>query len=210
MRPPEPVTLSGLVVRLEPLAPAHREGLATAIAEDAAAFRYYGPTFVPGGVDGWLDVALRERAAGVRLPFAVVETARGRVVGSTSYLDIAPADGRLEIGHTWYGASAQGTTVNPEAKLLLLAHAFDVLGAVRVCLKCDARNARSRRAIAGIGGTFEGVLRKQSRRHDGTPGHRDTAFFSILDDEWTAVRARLEARLARAATVPAAAVPPAP
>lgn len=193
---PEPVVLTGRSVRLEPLAVHHRDGLAATIAADPAAFRYYGPVFFPAGVDDWLGNALRDRERGIRQPFTVVDRASGRVAGSTSYLDITPTDGRIEIGHTWYGAEWQGTLVNPDAKLLLLAHAFDVLGAVRVQLKCDARNERSRRAILGIGASFEGIQRKQSLRHDGTPGHRDTAFFSVIDDEWPAVRARLEARLA--------------
>ena len=117
----------------------------------------------------------------------------GVVAGSSSYLDIAPADGRIEIGSTWYGDPWRGTSLNPTAKLLLIDHAFDALGATRVQLKTDARNERSRRAIAGIGATFEGILRKHSLRADG-PGLRDVAMFSIIDEDWPAVRARLEAR----------------
>jgi RimJ/RimL family protein N-acetyltransferase len=192
---PSPVTLEGGFVRLEPLSAAHRDGLAAAASADPAAFERYGPLFVAGGVDGWLDQALGERGAGVRLPFCVIWRADGRVAGSSSYLDIAPADERIEIGHTWYGGADQGTAVNPESKLLMLAHAFDVLGATRVTLKTDALNARSRAAILKLGAQFEGVLRQHSRRHD-APGLRDTAIYSILADEWPAVRARLEARLA--------------
>jgi RimJ/RimL family protein N-acetyltransferase len=129
----------------------------------------------------------------VRLPFAVI--AEGVVAGTTSYLDIAPADGRIEIGSTWYGAPWQGTRLNPAAKLMLMQHAFDVLGATRVQLKTDARNERSRRAIAGVGATFEGILRKHSRRADG-PGLRDVAMFSVTDDDWPRVQALLEQRIA--------------
>ena len=118
----------------------------------------------------------------------------GVVAGSSSYLDIAPADGRIEIGSTWYGDPWRGTCLNPSAKLLLLEHAFDVLGATRVQLKTDARNERSRRAIAGIGASFEGILRKHSLRADG-PGLRDVAMFSITDEDWPGVRALLEARI---------------
>jgi len=192
---PAPVTLEGAVVRLEPLSSAHRNGLAAAAEAEPGAFGRYGPLFVAGGVDGWLDQALEEHGAGARLPFCVILREHDRVVGSSSYLDIAPADGRIEIGHTWYGGAAQGTRVNPDAKLLMLEHAFDVLGAARVTLKTDALNARSRAAILKLGAQFEGVLRQHSRRHD-APGLRDTAIYSILADEWPAVRAGLQARVA--------------
>jgi RimJ/RimL family protein N-acetyltransferase len=194
MRAPSPVTLTGRTIRLEPLTAAHRDDLATAISADAAAFTVYGPGLQEGGLDAWLAQAIDETARGVRLAFAVVLLATGRAIGSSSYLDIAPADGRIEIGHTWYGGPWQGTAVNPEAKLLLLGHAFDDLGATRVTLKTDARNARSRRGIAGVGAAFEGVLRKHSRRADG-PGLRDVAIFSVIDEDWPEVRALLEARL---------------
>jgi N-acetyltransferase len=194
MLAPSPVTLTGRMIRLEPLAAGHRDDLAAAIAADATAFTVYGPSLQEGGLDAWLAQALEETARGVRFAFAVVLLETGRAIGSSSYLDIAPADGRIEIGHTWYGGPWQGTAVNPEAKLLLLGHAFDVLGATRVTLKTDARNARSRRGIAGVGGQFEGILRKHSRRADG-PGLRDVAIFSVIDDDWPEVRALLERRV---------------
>ncbi len=197
MQAPTPVTLVGSAIRLEPLALAHRDDLAAAIAADAGAFTVYGPSLQAGGLEAWLVQALDETARGVRFAFAVVLVATGRAIGSSSYLDIAPDDGRIEIGHTWYGGPWQGTSVNPEAKLLLLGHAFDVLGATRVTLKTDARNSRSRRGIAGVGATFEGIMRKHSRRADG-PGLRDVAIFSVIDDDWPEVRALLEARLASA------------
>jgi len=181
-------------VQLEPLADGHRAGLAAAIAADPSAFPLAGPTAGPSTLDSWVDNALAEAAAGSRLPFAVL--CDGAVTGSTSYLDIAPDDGRIEIGHTWYGGPWHGTRVNPSAKLLLLQHAFDALGATRVQIKTDARNEQSRRAIAGVGGSFEGILRKHSRRADG-PGLRDVAMFSVIDDDWPRVRTLLEQRLAR-------------
>ena len=180
-------------MQLEPVADRHRAGLAAAIAADPSAFPLAGPTAGASTLDSWVDQALAEAAAGTRLPFAVL--CAGAVAGSTSYLDIAPDDGRIEIGHTWYGRPWHGTRVNPSAKLLLLQHAFDVLGATRVQIKTDARNEQSRRAIAGVGAGFEGILRKHSRRADG-PGLRDVAMFSVIDDDWPQVRALLERRLA--------------
>jgi len=194
MKSPEPVTLAGSTIRLEPLGPQHAGDLAAAMA-DPTGFTVSGPAVGPGGLPAWMEDADRESRAGTRIPFAVIELASGRAVGSTSLLDIAPADGRIEIGHTWYGAAWQGTKVNPEAKYLLARYVFEELGATRLQLKTDARNARSRRAMAGIGATFEGILRKHSRRQDG-PGIRDVAMFSITDEEWPGVREQLLARLA--------------
>jgi RimJ/RimL family protein N-acetyltransferase len=145
------------------------------------------------GLDAWIARAVEERDAGDRLPFAVVLAEDGRAVGSSSYLDIAPGDGRLEIGATWYGREWWRTFVNPEAKLLLLGHAFDELGATRVAFRTDAANARSRSAIERLGAVFEGIHRHREHRPDGTL--RDTAFYSILAAEWPAVRAGLEERL---------------
>jgi N-acetyltransferase len=195
--PPTPIILAGHGVRLEPLAEGHRDALRAAVDADRAAFTVAGPGVQPGGLDAWTDDALHEAAAGTRIPFAVL--ADGAFAGSTSYLDLATADARIEIGHTWYAGAFQGTIVNPACKLLLLGHAFDTLGAERVSLKCDARNARSRRAILGIGATFEGVLRSYGRRAEEPSRLRDAAMFSILVAEWPAVRERLSARVARAA-----------
>ena len=197
MQAPVPVVLEGAVVRLEPLAEAHREGVRAAVEASVDAFTVYGPGLHDAGIDGWVDQALAEARTGARLPFAVIDRASGTLAGSSSYIDIAPADGRIEVGHTWYGGAFQGTAVNPDAKLLLLGHAFDVLGATRVTLKTDARNARSRAAILGVGAQFEGILRKHSRRADG-PGLRDVAMYSVIDDDWPAVRELLVARVAKA------------
>ena len=194
MRAPEPVVLAGPHVRLEPLDEEHRSDLAAAVAADPAAFTLSGP--VPSvGIDAWIERALAERDRGERLPFAVVLAETGAAVGSSSYLDIAPEDGRLEIGATWYGRPWWKSVVNPASKLLLLGHAFDELGATRVAFRTDADNARSRSAIERLGAVFEGVHRHREHRPDGTL--RDTAFYSILAAEWPAARAGLEARLSR-------------
>lgn len=196
MQPPAPVVLEDAFVRLEPLAETHRAGLAAAVAADPGAFSVSGPGAEPDGTDGWFATAFRQTAAGTRIPFAVIDLASGRAVGSSSYLDMVPADDRLEIGHTWYGGPWQGTAVNPACKQLLLGHAFETLGAQRVMLKCDARNAQSRRAIKALGARFEGVLRGYGRRADDPAHLRDAALYSILSREWPAVDARLSERLA--------------
>jgi RimJ/RimL family protein N-acetyltransferase len=193
VRAPVAVVLAGERLRLEPLEEHHHADLADAVAADPGAFTVSGP--VPtAGLDAWLARAYIEWDAGARLPFAVVVAETGQAVGSSSYLDIAPADGRIEIGATWYGRPWWGTFVNPEAKLLLIGHAFDVLGATRVAFRMDAANARSRAAVERLGAAFEGVHRNREHRPDGSL--RDTAYYSILPAEWPAVRSGLEARLA--------------
>jgi RimJ/RimL family protein N-acetyltransferase len=194
VRAPEPVVLTGQHVRLEPLGEQHRADLAAAVAADPAAFTLSGPA--PGvGIDAWVERALAERDRGERLPFSVVLAETGAAVGSSSYLDIAPADGRLEIGATWYGRPWWSSVVNPESKLLLLGHAFEELGATRVAFRTDAANARSRAAIERLGAVFEGIHRHREHRPDGSL--RDTAYYSILAAEWPGVRAGLETRLSR-------------
>ena len=201
MSPFEPVVLSGDQVRLEPLAAAHLPGLVAAAAEDRST---YDLSPVPDGEAEFrrnVDLAERERAAGRRLVFATVSVAENRPVGSTSFLDPqrwpgGPDDRLLdsiEIGSTWLAASAQRTVVNTEAKLLMLDYAFDVLDVHRVALNTDARNERSRAAIARIGATFEGVLHGFRYGMEGTP--RDTATFAICASDWPDVWARLKRRL---------------
>ena len=129
------------------------------------------------------------------LPFVTIDRASGRVVGSSRYLNIAPADLRLEIGWTWIDPAFQRTAVNTEAKLLMLGRAFDELGCRRVELKTDARNEQSRAAILGIGATFEGIFRRHMVMTGGRA--RDSAYYSNLDDEWPVIRDRLRARLER-------------
>lgn len=195
--------LEGALVRLEPLEHRHAAGLAAAAAENRDS---YGFTWVPGPgeEDAYIDAHLARAAAGRQAPYAVLSRATGRVVGTTSYWD--PRCWRsedqldaIEIGFTWLAASAQGTGVNAEAKLLLFRHAFEEWGVARVDLKTDARNARSRAAIESVGARFEGVLRNWSRSW--APGEdgrlRDSAIFSVTADEWPRCRERLEARVAR-------------
>ncbi len=182
--------LSHARVRLEPFEERHRDGL-TAAAGDPAIWRHMPFPVVERGYGEWFDWLASEQAAGRWLPFAVF--ADGRIVGQSCYINPRPLDCGVEIGGTWYAPEAQGTFVNPTAKLVLLGRAF-ACGAERVDLKTDALNARSRAAMLKLGATFEGVHRHQMRRPDGT--WRDTAWFSILREEWPAVRERLEARLA--------------
>ena len=185
--------LQGKLVRLEPLDARHVPGLLSAAADPVTW------TWIPARLDHetairtWLADALRARDAGTELPFATLEATTGRVVGSTRYMAIVPAHRRLEIGWTWLAPAAWGTGINVETKLLLLTHAFDTLGAMRVELKTDARNERSRAAILALGAEFEGIFRKHMRMPDGRI--RDSAWYAITDDDWPAVRARLTARL---------------
>ncbi len=197
----EPVRLRGRHVLLEPLRPEHAEELWPA-ASERALWAYMGADGM--GVSGVEDLRtwIARRVAGApsglpALPFLQRDAVTGAAFGSTSLFDIDAANRKLEVGHTWLGASHRRTAANTEAKLLLLGHAFESLACVRVQLKCDARNARSRAAIERIGGRFEGVLRHWLVLPD---GHlRDTAFYSILADEWPAVKARLQGLLAATA-----------
>ncbi|MFE7527894.1 GNAT family N-acetyltransferase [Kitasatospora sp. NPDC057542] len=194
--------LEGEFVRLEPLEPGHAAGLAAAAEEDRSGYTY---TWVPsaGEVGGYIDAQLARRGAGLLAPYVQVDRVSGRVVGATAFWDPRrrPEDGSLfaiEVGFTWLAASAQGSGLNTEAKYLLFRHAFEAWGVARVDLKTDARNGRSRAAIAKAGATFEGVLRNWSRSW--APGEagklRDSAVFSITDEEWPSCRAGLERRLA--------------
>ncbi|MBD0320322.1 MAG: GNAT family N-acetyltransferase, partial [Gemmatimonadetes bacterium] len=133
--------------------------------------------------------------AGTALPFATTEATCGRVIGSTRFASVEPPHPRVEIGWTWIGRPWQRSAVNTEAKLLMLRHAFETLGLLRVELKTDVLNERSRRAMLRLGAREEGIFRKHVITQGGRV--RDTAWYSIVDDEWPAVRARLEAMLAR-------------
>ncbi len=190
-----PVTLHGRLVRLEPLARTHLGGLA-AVGLDPALWEWtYDRVTTRDEFARRIEDALAEQARGTLLPFATVLAADGAPVGETRYLNIAPEHARVEIGSTWVAPAWQRTAVNTEAKLLMLRHAFETWGCRRVELKTDALNARSRAAILGLGAVEEGTLRRHVRTATGRV--RDTVYFSILDDEWPAVRGRLEARLAR-------------
>ncbi len=192
----QPVTLQGKVVRLEPLALAHVPGL-TRHANDESIWRYmrYGVVQSEAQMRRWVDERLAEQGAGTDLPFAVVHMAAGEAIGCTRYMEIRLQDRALEIGGTWYGLHFQRTAVNTECKYLLLQHAFETLGCLRVQLKTDLRNERSQRAIERIGAVKEGVLRNHMLLPDGVLRH--SVYYSIIDTEWPAVKARLEGMLAR-------------
>jgi RimJ/RimL family protein N-acetyltransferase len=194
--------LEGSLVRLEPLADRHVKDLAWAAEEDRGSYAF---TLVPRAaeVGGYLTAQF-ERAAQGLVPFAQIRRADDRAVGCTAYWDPRYWPGRsdlraIEIGFTWLAASAQGSGINAEAKLLMMSHAFDKLRVARVDLKTDARNTRSRRAIEALGATFEGVLRSWSMSW--TPGEegllRDSAMYSVIAPEWSAVRDRIIGRLPR-------------
>jgi N-acetyltransferase len=195
MKPPQPVVLEGKHVRLEPLAARHRDDLVAAATADPGIFEYMGTNIAQQGWDAWLQEALDGMAEGRYVAWATVDRASGRAVGSTRFGDISPRDARVEIGWTWITPAYQRTAINTEAKLLQLRYAFDELGAGRVALKTDARNLRSQRAIERLGAVREGVLRRHMRMPDGHV--RDTVYYSILADEWPALRASLQERLRR-------------
>jgi len=190
-----PVVLEGSLVRLEPLRRDHLEDLA-AVAFDAPIWRWtiMGDQDRPG-LERWLETAVTNLESGLECPFATIDLATGRAIGSTRFLSIVPEHRRLEIGWTWIGTVYQRTGRNREAKLLQLTHAFETLGANRVEFKTHARNEPSRNALAGIGATFEGVFRRHMIMPDGSL--RDSAYFSIIATEWPAVKAALERSVAR-------------
>ncbi|MEU9134691.1 GNAT family protein [Streptomyces sp. NPDC048404] len=198
--------LEGTLVRLEPLGHRHAAGLAEAAEEHRDSYAF---TWVPraGEVGDYIDAQLARAATGMLAPYAQISLASGRAVGATAYWEPRcwRSDDRLdavEVGFTWLAASAQGTGLNAESKLLLFGHAFEEWGVARVDLKTDARNARSRAAIASTGARLEGVLRNWSRSW--APGEegllRDSAVFSVTAAEWPACRDRLSARVARASS----------
>jgi uncharacterized protein len=186
----EPVTLAGAHVILEPAADCHVADLLAA-AQDDAVWKHLPWPRPRSAAD---VAAMLEGERRVAYPFAQVEASGGRAVGITTYRDVDERHRTLEIGGTWLGRPWWRTAINTEAKLLFLAHAFETLGANRVAIKTDIRNERSQAAIARLGAVREGVIRHQYIRRDGTL--RDTVLYSLIPDEWPAVRAHLEARLA--------------
>jgi len=210
---PHPLTLVGTHVRLEPLTTAHVPGLVVAANQDRTSYAF---THVPGTVEAaerYVASALDEQRAGSTLAFATIDAASGAVVGSTRFLELdywqrdsgwrsapgypgehaVPAVG--EIGGTWLAASAQRTSINTEAKLLMLTAAFETWEVHRITFKSDARNGRSRRAIERLGAHFEGIRRAHLPATDGTI--RDSSYYSIVAGEWPEIRARLRERLGR-------------
>jgi len=190
----QPITLTGRVVRLEPLSEAHVPDLAVAGRdENIWHFMLYGNIQTEAQMRAWVQDILGRQSKGTDLPFAVIDLESGRAIGSTRYLDIRRSDRGLEVGGTWYAPAFQHTTVNTECKFMLLKHAFEVLGCVRVQFKTDLRNVRSQRAIERLGAVKEGIL----RNHIITPeGYlRSSVYYSILDSEWPAVKTRLAEKL---------------
>ncbi|HEU5249782.1 MAG TPA: GNAT family protein [Thermoanaerobaculia bacterium] len=190
----EPVVLEGQHVRLEPLSLDHLDDLAR-VAFDEEIWRWTSERALSADeLRAYVERAMAAARTGGALPFATVSRAEGRAIGSTRFANFDASGRRVEIGWTWLGREWQRTAVNTEAKYLMLAHAFEKLGCVRVELRTDVKNERSRAAIRRIGGVEEGVLRKHAITSTGRV--RDDVYYSILDDEWPAVRARLEERLA--------------
>ena len=190
-------TLEGRIVRLEPLARTHAHDLWEA-SRDPRVWRWL-PIVQPQTRDewqGWMDDALGRVADGLDLAFATVLVATGKAVGSTRYLALRPDHQSLEIGWTWLAPTAWSTGANTEAKLLQLEHAFDVLGCRRVEFKTDALNERARPALAALPAVFEGIHRKHMLVRDGQ--NRDSAWYSVVDDEWPIVREALRERVAAA------------
>ncbi|MBI3161735.1 MAG: GNAT family N-acetyltransferase [Chloroflexi bacterium] len=191
-----PVVLTGKHARLEPLTEAHIPGLAEiGMGQDFWDFMLYGRIESEEDMRGWVKDIMARGEKGTDLPFAVIHLVSGRVAGATRYLNIAPKDRGLEIGGTWYGLEFQRTAVNTECKYLLLGHAFETLGAIRVQLKTDLRNERSQRAMERIGAKKEGILRNHMILPDGR--YRDSVFYSIIESEWPQVKQNLEARMNR-------------
>jgi N-acetyltransferase len=191
-----PVILTGKHVRLEPMTEAHISGLAEiGVGQTFWDFMLYGDMHTAADMANWVRDILSRAEKGTDLPFAVVHLASGRVAGATRYLNIMPRDRGLEVGGTWYGLEFQRTPVNTECKYLLLQHAFETLGCIRVQLKTDLRNERSQKAIERLGAVKEGVLRNHMILPDGR--YRHSVFYSILDTEWDGVKKRLEELLGR-------------
>ena len=191
-----PVTLDDGRVRLEPLGVQHEAGLRRAAADGELWTIRVTSVPEPDDTRGYIERALQGFAEGHRLAFAVLDAMSREVIGSSSYHDIVPAVERLEIGYTWYAKSRQRTHVNASAKLLLMRHAFEVLGAKLVGWRTDNFNFASQRAIERLGARKDGVLRHHAVRRDGTI--RDTVMYSMTADEWPEAKAELLARLARA------------
>ena len=189
-----PVTLTGKVVCLEPLGLEHAPDLLRAGQPEIIwTWLSYNPGRGPEAMEHWIDLALRARDAGTEQPFAIIDLATGQAVGSTRYMNILPQDRGLEVGWTWLTPTAQHTGVNTECKYLLLRHAFEELGAIRVQFKTHHKNLRSQQAIARLGAVKEGVLRNAVIMPDGS--YRHSVYFSIIESEWPQVKVGLEAKM---------------
>jgi len=191
----EPVTLQGSIVRLEPLTLDHLPGL-TSVGLEGDLWRWtLSVNQTPGDMRSYVEAALASATADTEVPFATIEQSSGRVIGSTRFLSIDAHHRRLEIGYTWIAPAWQRTAANTEAKLLMLTHAFNVLGALRVEFKTDALNERSRAALLGIGASEEGTMRNHMVTDSGRRRH--SVYFSVIEEEWPRVRQHLDSRLSR-------------
>jgi RimJ/RimL family protein N-acetyltransferase len=195
MKKPEPVTLADARLRLAPMTADHVAALEAAARDGELWNLRVTSVPAPGETAAYVAAALKGYEEGHMLPFVVVDAGSGRVIGSTRYHDIVPAVERLEIGYTWYGRSWQRTHVNTSAKLLLMEHAFEQLGARLVGWRTDNYNFASQRAIERLGARKDGVLRHHALRRDGTV--RDTVMYSLAAGEWPEVKAHLQYQLAR-------------
>ena len=191
-----PVVLTGKHVQLEPMREAHIPALAEiGVGQPFWDFMVYGRMETADDMRGWVQDILSRAEKGTDLPFVAIHLESGRVAGATRYMNIMPDDRGLEIGGTWYGPEFQRTVVNTECKYLLLSHAFERLGCIRVQLKTDLRNERSQKAIERIGAVKEGVLRNHMILPDGH--YRHSVFYSVLDTEWPGVKRNLEEMMQR-------------
>ena len=192
----EPVTLEGSIVRLEPLSMAHLQGLAE-VAFDESIWRWTlaRPTDVDG-LQAWMATAIANLDAGSEMPFATIDQASDRPIGSSRFMSIVPEHRRLEIGWTWVAPAWQRRGANQEAKYLQLRHAFEDLGANRVEFKTDSLNEKANPALLAIGATFEGTFRNHMIMPGGRLRHSN--YYSVISDEWPAVKAALTAKLATA------------
>lgn len=194
----EPVTLEGSSVRLEPMSLEHHVGL-TAVGLDPEIWRRaIAPIGTPEEMRSYMETALQLQREGTALPFVTVERSSGSVIGSTRFGNYDRANSRIEIGWTWLAPPWQRTVMNTEAKYLMLTHAFEQLRCARVELKTDVLNSQSRNAILRIGAKEEGIFRKHTLTWTGR--YRDSIYYSILDEEWPQVKARLQALVARRPT----------
>jgi RimJ/RimL family protein N-acetyltransferase len=193
LAPLGPITLTGVHIRLEPMRPSHARALLEVGRDDAIWSWMPARPVTLEQMDRLLEKAMEAEAQGREYPFVVVRLEDNRIIGSTRYLDVQEADRNVEIGWTWYTPDVWGGVVNPEAKYLLMRHAFDDWRAVRVALKTDIKNLHSQAAIKKLGARYEGTLRNQRIRLDGS--YRDTVIFSVIESEWPQVKARLEERL---------------
>ncbi len=192
----QPVRLIGSIVRLEPLSEAHVPGLAD-IGQDDLIWKYlpYGNINTEAKMSEHVKILLARAAQGTDLPFAVVLLESNKPIGCSRYLEIREDHQALEIGGTWYGRAYQRSGVNTECKYLLIKHAFETLGCIRVQFKTDARNQRSQEALERIGAVKEGTLRNQMIAADGHV--RDSIYYSIIESEWPSIKANLEEKLKR-------------